>query len=110
MALFYFFRHVRNATSYTSQTLLKLGSNRALCPGPSSVNVVDRPEVHNEGHWQCFYGIQKTTAFMKSFVHIRSIVEHHNAMQYLAWNLNGWILLLSSSADKTNPPTGKNVW
>jgi len=28
-------------------------------------------------------------------------------MYYLAWNLNGWILLSSSSADKTNPTTGE---
>jgi len=78
MAQFYFFHHVRNVTSYASQTLLKLGSNRALCPGPYSVKVVDRPEVNNEEYWQCFYGIHKATIFMKSFVQIHSIVEHHN--------------------------------
>jgi hypothetical protein len=42
------------------------------------VKVVDRPEVNNEENWQCFYGIQKTTIFMKTFVQIHSIVEHHN--------------------------------
>jgi len=83
---FFFLITSQNVTSYASQTLLKLGSNRAIFPGPYSVKVVERPEVNNEENWQCFYGIHKATIFMKSFVQIHSIVEHHNTMYYLAWN------------------------
>jgi len=108
---FCFSHHVRNVTSYASQTLLKIGSNRALCPGPYSVKMVKGPEINNEENWQCFYGTHKATIFMKSFVQIHSIVERPNTMYYLAWNLNGWISSSpSSSSDKTNPSTGQNVW